>query len=109
DVLALLPMLRELRAASPEELTLVVSVTTSTGRAMAESRLGGHADALTFLPYDLPGATRRAVGAIAPDLLVLEYTEIWPNLIGAARRAGASVALTNGRFSAERLGRYRLL
>ena len=51
-----------------------------------------------------PGATRRAMRAIRPDLLVLEYTEIWPNLIHAARAPGARVVLTNGRFSPERLG-----
>ena len=50
----------------------------------------------------------RAVRAIAPKLLVLEYTEIWPNLIRAARTSGARIALTNGRFSPNAIGRYRL-
>ena len=62
---------------------------------------------MIYAPYDLWGATRRAVRAIRPDLLVLEYTEIWPNLIRAAQRAGRRLALTNGRFSPEQLGNYR--
>jgi len=88
--------------------TLVVSTLTNTGRLMAQERLRD-VDAITYVPYDLPGATRRAVRAIRPDLLILEYTEIWPNLIRAAKRHGAAVVLTNGRFSPHRLTGYRWL
>ena len=65
------------------------------------------ADVVVYAPYDLPGATRRAMAALRPDLLVLEYTEIWPNLIRAARKAGVRIALTNGRFAPEKVSRYR--
>ena len=75
---------------------------------MGKERLK-EADAITFVPWDLPGATRRAVQAIAPDLLVLEYAEIWPNLIRAVKKSGALVAVTNGRLSPSRLPSYRLL
>src|SRR5207237_418939 len=67
------------------------------------------ADAVTFLPYDLPGPCRRAIAALRPDVLVLEYTELWPQLIRAASRAGVRLAMTNGRIAPENLGRYRLL
>jgi len=106
DLLALAPILEGLRQRMPEA-TLIVSTLTNSGHMMA-SRLG-KVDAITYLPYDLPGATRRAVRALRPDLLVLEYTEIWPNLIRAAHRSGARIALTNGRFSADRISQYRWL
>ena len=48
---------------------------------------------------DLPEAEPAPVRRMRPDLLVLEYTEIWPNLIRAAKRSGSRIALTNGRFS----------
>ena len=110
DVQSLAPMVAELRARIPG-CTLVFSVITNSGRLMAAQKLArdpAFADAITFAPFDLPGATRRAVAAIRPDLLVLEYTEIWPHLIQAANAAGAAVALTNGRFDAHKRGRYRL-
>jgi 3-deoxy-D-manno-octulosonic-acid transferase len=107
DLLALAPVIAGLRRSLPQ-CTLIVSTFTNTGRLMAEERLRG-VDAITYVPYDLPGATRRAMRAIRPDLLVLEYTEIWPNLIRAAKRHGASVALTNGRFSPRSLTGYRWL
>ncbi|HEY3451452.1 MAG TPA: glycosyltransferase N-terminal domain-containing protein [Myxococcales bacterium] len=107
DLLALSPMIKELKARFPD-CTVVLSTLTNSGFAMGQERIRD-ADAITFVPWDLPGATRRAVAAIDPDLLVLEYAEIWPNLIWAAKRHGARVAVTNGRFSPRNLRSYRLL
>jgi len=106
DLLALQPMMRELRSRLPGCRILVTTITNS-GLAMAEKKLRDVADLVVYAPYDLPGAARRAVAALRPDLLVLEYTEIWPNLIRAARRAGVKIALTNGRFDPAKLPRYR--
>ncbi len=108
DILTLQPIIRELKARLPG-CSIIVSTITNSGLAMARKKLPDVADVVTFAPYDLPGATRRAVAALRPDLLVLEYTEIWPNLIRAASRAGVRIALTNGRFDPEKLGKYRAL
>ncbi|MFT3915520.1 MAG: glycosyltransferase N-terminal domain-containing protein [Anaeromyxobacteraceae bacterium] len=108
DLLALEPMMRELKRRAPGAC-LIVSTMTNSGQAIARKKLADVADVVVPVPYDLPGATRRAVAALRPDLLVLEYTEIWPNLIRAARKSGARIALTNGRFNPEKLGRYRAL
>lgn len=108
DLLALLPMIDRLRVRFPTA-KVIVSTITNTGHLMATERLGRNIDAVIYAPWDLFGSTRRAVAAVRPNLLVLEYTEIWPNLIRAAHRSGARVALTNGRFSAKHLKRYRML
>ncbi|MBM4380368.1 MAG: 3-deoxy-D-manno-octulosonic acid transferase [Deltaproteobacteria bacterium] len=108
DLLALSPMVPALRARFPD-CRIFFTTTTNTGYLMATGRLGKLVDGAFRWPWDLPGATRRAMAGLAPDLLVLEYTEIWPNLLRAAREAGVAVALTNGRFSPARLGQYRLL
>lgn len=108
DLLALSPMLPLLRAAVPG-CRIVLSTTTNTGYLMARQRLAEQIDTAIYAPYDLWGATRRAVRAIRPDLLVLEYTEIWPNLIAALSASGGRLALTNGRFSPSQLGKYRAL
>jgi 3-deoxy-D-manno-octulosonic-acid transferase len=107
DLLSLSPMVRELKARFPG-CGVVMSTLTNSGFLMGKERIKD-VDAITFAPWDLPGATRRAVHAIDPDLLVLEYTEIWPNLIRAAHRHGACIALTNGRFSPAKLRSYRML
>lgn len=107
DLLALEPILERLRDRLPD-CTLIVSTLTNSGKLMAHERLL-QADVLVYLPYDLTGAVRRAMRTLRPDLLILEYTEIWPNLIWGAKRSGSLVALTNGRFSTKTLQSYRLL
>jgi len=107
DLLALLPVYRELRRLRPDAL-FVVSCMTDSGEAIARKRFAD-ADAVTFLPWDLPRAVARTVHILKPDLLVLEYTELWPALIREMKRRGGAVALTNGRFSERNLSRYRWL
>jgi 3-deoxy-D-manno-octulosonic-acid transferase len=108
DLLSLSPMIKPLRERLPG-CRIVLSTMTNTGYIMGSGRLAPLIDAVVYAPWDLPGATRRAVHAIRPDLLVLEYTEIWPNLIHEAGKAGTRIVLTNGRFSPDSMGRYRTL
>ncbi len=107
DLLSLQPMMQELKARLPGCCVIVTTITNS-GLAMARRKLT-QADVVVYAPYDLPFATRRAMRRLAPDLLVLEYTEVWPNLIRAAKAAGARIVLTNGRFDPEKLHRYGML
>jgi 3-deoxy-D-manno-octulosonic-acid transferase len=110
DVLGLVPIVRELKTLRPDARIIVSSITDS-GASMARQKLvaEGLAELVTFLPYDLPGACRRAIAALRPDVLVLEYTELWPQLIHAASAAGVRLALTNGRLRPRNVPRYRLL
>ncbi len=107
DLLSLLPIYQELRRLRPDAV-FIISTLTNTGETIARTRFKD-ADATTFLPYDVPGIVGRTVNTLKPDVLVLEYTEIWPNLIRAVTRHGARIAITNGRFSERNLGRYRWL
>jgi len=110
DVLGLVPIVKELKALRPDA-RIIVSAITDSGASMARQRLvaQGLADLATFLPYDLPGACRRAIAALRPDVLVLEYTELWPQLIAAAYEAQVKLALTNGRLRPRNVPRYRIL
>ncbi|MEE8409691.1 MAG: 3-deoxy-D-manno-octulosonic acid transferase [Myxococcota bacterium] len=107
DILALLPLARELRAKRPD-VQIIVSTITNSGRAIAERERDAFS-AITYMPYDLPGVVRRALKRIAPDVLVLEYTELWPHLIRATSKRHIPVVMHNGRFSPARLSRYRWL
>jgi 3-deoxy-D-manno-octulosonic-acid transferase len=110
DVLGLVPVIRELKALRPDARVVVSSITDS-GASMARQKLlgAGLAELVTYLPYDLPGACRRAFEALRPDVLVVEYTELWPQLIHAARKQRVKLALTNGRLRPRNVPRYRLL
>jgi 3-deoxy-D-manno-octulosonic-acid transferase len=75
----------------------VISTTTPQGRAVA-SRAPG-VDAAFLAPLDLPWIVKRAVQRIKPSLLLVVETELWPNLLRGAKRAGIPVILFNGRIS----------
>jgi 3-deoxy-D-manno-octulosonic-acid transferase len=106
DLLALGPTLRALKKLRPEVVPLMSTITNS-GHAIGEKEFRDVP--LRYAPYDLPGATRRAMAHVRPRVLVLEYTELWPNLMYAAKGIGARIVLHNGRFSERNLGNYRLL
>ena len=55
------------------------------GRARA---LSGDAVVQAWLPYDVPFAVRRFLAHFRPAAGLLLETELWPNLLGAARDAG---------------------
>jgi 3-deoxy-D-manno-octulosonic-acid transferase len=56
---------------------------------------------------DFTWAMNAAMRRIRPDVLVLAELELWPNLIWAARRRGAAVAVINGRLSQRSFQGYR--
>jgi 3-deoxy-D-manno-octulosonic-acid transferase len=75
----------------------VISTTTPQGRAVASRARG--VDAALLAPLDLPWIVRRAVKRIKPSLLLVVETELWPNLLRGAKRAGIPIILFNGRIS----------
>ena len=107
DILALLPTVRALKS-QREGLDVIVSTTTNSGRAMAERQCDLFC-AVTYFPYDIPCAVRRVLRRIDPDVLVFEYTELWPQLVRAAARCGVPMILHNGRLSERSKRRYRWL
>jgi 3-deoxy-D-manno-octulosonic-acid transferase len=84
---------------------------TPTGRETGGELLAARPERLTqaYLPYDLPDACGRFLDHFQPRIGLLMETELWPNLIAAARRRQLPLALINGRLSARSLGGYMRL
>lgn len=102
-----LRVIDSLRRKQPD-LRFVVSTTTSTGHRVAKERM--HADdVLIYFPLDFPGPVRRALDRVRPRALVLVETEIWPNMVRTAARAGTPVVLVNGRISDRSMRGYRCM
>ena len=96
EVLLLRPVVEALARRRPG-WDVVISTTTTTGLAIARRTFP---DLVTFYaPLDFSWATTRAVVRVRPTVLVLVELELWPNLIAAAKRSGARVAIINGRLS----------
>ena len=81
-------------------LHLLLTHSTATGREAGQALLR-EGDAQAWLPYDTPGVVRRFFTQFRPAVGVLMETEIWPNLLHAARVAGVPMVLANVRLSAK--------
>jgi 3-deoxy-D-manno-octulosonic-acid transferase len=87
---------------------LTVTTMTATGCEAAARRIPGAA-ACWLAPLDHPLTVRAFLAAVAPHLVLIAEAELWPNYFIESRRAGAAVALVNGRMSPRSLKRYRLM
>ncbi|MHC4352933.1 MAG: 3-deoxy-D-manno-octulosonic acid transferase [Planctomycetota bacterium] len=85
---------------------IVVSTTTDTGFARASSLLGENHHVFYF-PFDFSWVMRRAFGNIRPSICLLMELEVWPNFVGAARRANVPVVVVNGRISDNSFAGYK--
>ncbi len=96
EVMLLRPVIEELSRRRPG-WDVVVSTTTGAGLTVARRT---YPDLITFYaPLDFSWAARRAIARVRPTVLALVELELWPNLVWAAKRAGARVAIVNGRLS----------
>jgi len=90
-------LVEELRRRRPQ-LKLLLTHSTATGRT-AGADLLRDGDAQAWLPYDTPAAVQRFLRRFRPAVGVLMETEVWPNLLHAARREGVPMVLANARLS----------
>ena len=74
-----------------------VSVTTATGRSVAEKHFG--AANVIYFPLDFSGMVARAFDRIRPSLVTLMELEIWPNFLAEAARRAVPVAVANARIT----------
>jgi 3-deoxy-D-manno-octulosonic-acid transferase len=86
-------------------VAITLSCATPTARLRARSLLPGVA--VSYAPYDLPGSVRRCLARLRPRLLIVLETELWPNLLHQAQRAGVPVLFASARVSERSVGRYR--
>jgi 3-deoxy-D-manno-octulosonic-acid transferase len=111
EVQAARPLIEALLERYPGH-SLAVTTMTATGaervRALAEARPDSRL-VHYFVPLDFPGASRRFVERLRPEVALFFETELWPNLLHACRRRGVPVMVVNGRLSSRAFRRYRRL
>lgn len=92
------PLVDGLMAQWPDHRILLTGM-TPTGRTSG-AQVYGERVIQAYLPYDYPVAVARFLDHFRPAFGVLMETEIWPNLIAAARARNIPVLLANARLSA---------
>ena len=106
EVVAVAPLVRELRRRYPDA-RLVVTTVTETGREAVEQRLEGVAEH-RYAPLDFPWVVNQAIDQLRPNLYVFVETELWPNLLRSLWRRSIPSVLVNGRLSTRSFERQRL-
>jgi 3-deoxy-D-manno-octulosonic-acid transferase len=104
EVKAVRKLVEKLRVRHPGQ-PVILSTITPAGQELARST-PGLADHVFFFPLDLPGAIRRTLDHLNPELVLIAETEIWPNFLREARRRNIKVVMVNGRIS---IVRFRVI
>lgn len=97
ETIAAVPLIDAVLARYPDRPVLVTTM-TPTGSEQVRSRLGDRVHHC-YAPYDFIDGVRAFYDAVAPALLVLMETELWPNLIAQAHERSVPVLLINARLS----------
>jgi 3-deoxy-D-manno-octulosonic-acid transferase len=104
ESLSLLPLIGALRAERPDLAILVTSGTQASAEILARRLPAGALH--QYAPVDTPGAVRRFLRHWRPAAGLFVESELWPNLILAARRAGVRLGLISARMTQKSAGRW---
>lgn len=107
EIVATSPLIREFRKEFPD-IPILISVVTCSGYTMA-NRIISDADSIIYLPVDLPFLAAHTVKKIRPRIFLPVETELWPNLLKAARKYNVAVMMVNGRISDKSVTRYQYM
>jgi len=97
ETMSLLPLVEALRTRRPELTLLVTSGTVTAAELLAKRLPAGVIH--QFAPVDGPGAVGRFLEHWRPSLAVFVESELWPNLILAAKARGVRLALLSARMT----------
>ncbi len=103
--LSLLPLVRMLRAERSDVAVLVTSGTVSSAAVLAQRLPEGVIH--QYAPLDTPRVIAAFLDHWRPQLGVFVESEIWPNLILAAKARDARMAIVSARLSPASLSRWR--
>ena len=107
EVYAAKPLIQLIQRQYPDFLLLLTTM-TSTGARIVEQQFGDSVCHL-FVPYDLPGAIRRFIHCIKPELLIVIETEVWPNMFYYCRQNNVPVVIANARLSRKSFRGYKYI
>jgi 3-deoxy-D-manno-octulosonic-acid transferase len=105
EVNAAVPLVKAIQKL-PDSFPITITTLTPTGAERVAALFGTTIDHL-YAPLDTPGAVKRFYNALAPRLLIVMESEIWPHLYSEAVKRNVPVLLANARLSDKSLAAYR--
>src|SRR5512146_3455170 len=99
EAVSMLSLIDRLLVERPALSVLVTTGTVTSARLLAH-RLPADRAWHQYVPVDRPAYVKRFLEHWRPDLALWVESELWPNLVSQADRAGIPLLLLNGRMSA---------
>ena len=97
EMLAIEPLIR--RLSEDERIEIYLTVTTSTGYALAKDRYSQTAIGISYFPLDFYPFSNRVWNAIQADIAICAETELWPEHMRQATKRRVPFLLVNARLS----------
>lgn len=97
ETIAARALIEAVLAAYPK-LPVTLTSMTPTAAAIAQ-RFFGERVFHSYLPIDTPGAMKRFFRKLAPRMVVVLETEVWPCFVAEANRRGIPLLVVNARMS----------
>jgi len=116
EVHAATPLIQALRQRYPHRHLLVTTTTPAGADAVRriidadhglDRALASRGVSHSYLPWDLPGASKRFLARAQPAAGLILETELWPTLFGVCRRRKVPLLLVNARRSARSTRHYQ--
>jgi 3-deoxy-D-manno-octulosonic-acid transferase len=107
EVEAVRPVLNRLMSTGPR-LEVIMTTMTVAGCDAARRRISG-LGVCQLAPLDFTSSVRSFLANVRPHLILIAETELWPNFFSEGARAGARIALINGRLSERSMRRYLMV
>lgn len=98
EVMASLPILKELCQRDPS-IKIVLTTTTSSGHRTAVDQATELVDHIAYFPIDVFLFQMSAIAHVRPKVIAIMETELWLNFLEAGKIVGAKTMLLNGRIS----------
>ncbi|NOY88629.1 MAG: hypothetical protein GXO93_04455 [FCB group bacterium] len=90
------------------DIKIHITTMTTTGFNTALRFYASPNVTFSYFPIDAKKAIKRTVDAIAPKILVIAETEIWPVLVDEMSQRGIPVVIINARMSPQAFRKYKL-
>lgn len=108
EVTSAVPLITGLRKKYPQS-RIIVSVSTRTGKNLADTLLQKSVDHIIDGPLDILPVITRFTRCIQPNLYILVETDFWPNILLFLHQKNVPTILVNGRISAKSMRGYQRL
>ena len=106
EVLSAVTLVKRLKECSHTR-NIVFSASTKTGFDIANQYLNDSVIGIFYFPYDLNFLVKYVAEKIAPAVVVIVETDIWPNFLFEMRKRLTPVVLVNARLSNKSFAGYK--